>query len=240
MIVIATYITSLILMGQTSLATPSLAARADQLRLRACLEKVDHHPEAGLEEGEKWVALGGRAPARQCVAMAMIAKGQPAEGAARLEQLANDKDGGDLSQRALYLALAGNAWLMANAPEAAMLTLTNALKLKPGDAGLLRDRARAQMILQKPLEAAADIEAALKAAPGDPDALTLRALLHKSQKQYDAALGDVTRALERAPQDTRLLTLRGDIIEAKRRASEAKPAEVDRDEPARVTPVLPQ
>jgi len=235
MIAIAASIASLILMGQTS-----TAAQADQLRLKSCLEKVDNDPEAGLEEGEKWVALGGRALARQCVAIAMIAKGQPAEGAARLEQLANDKDGGDLAQRALYLTLAGNAWLMANAPDAAVLTFTNALKLKPNDAGLLRDRARAQMILQKPTEAAADIEAALKAAPGDPDALTLRALMRKSQKQYDAALGDIDRALERVPQDTRMLTLRGDIVEAKRRAGEVKPAEVERDAPTRVMPVLPQ
>jgi regulator of sirC expression with transglutaminase-like and TPR domain len=235
MISIAASIVSLILMGQTS-----TAAQADQARLRACLEKVDNDPEAGLEEGEKWVALGGRAAARQCVAMAMIAKGHPAEGAARLEQLANDKDGGDLAQRAFYLTLAGNAWMMANAPDAAVLTLTNALKLKPNDAGLLRDRARAEMILQKPVEAAADIEAALKAAPGDPDALTLRALMRKSQKQYSAALGDIDRALERAPQDSRMLTLRGDIVEAQRRAGEAKPAAVERDAPTRVTPVLPQ
>jgi antitoxin component HigA of HigAB toxin-antitoxin module len=64
--------------------------------------------------------------------------------------------------------------------------------------------------------------------------------MRKSQKQYDAALGDIDRALERAPQDTKMLTLRGDIVEAKRRAAEAKPAEVERDAPTRVTPVLPQ
>jgi regulator of sirC expression with transglutaminase-like and TPR domain len=235
MIVIAATIVSLVLMGQTSAAW-----QADQLRLKACLDRVDSDPEAGLEEGEKWAALGGRAAARQCIAMAMIAKGHPEEGAARLEQLANDKDGGDLAQRAFYLTLAGNAWMIANAPDAAVLTLTNALKLKPADAGLLRDRARAQMILQKPVEAAADIEAALKLAPGDPDALTLRALLRKSRKQYDAALGDLDRALERAPQDTKMLTLRGDIVEAKRRAGEMKPAEAEHAAPMRVTPVLPQ
>jgi tetratricopeptide (TPR) repeat protein len=235
MIAIAAYIASLILMGQTS-----VAAQGDQLRLKTCLDKIDVDADAGLEEGQKWVALGGRAPARQCVAMALIAKGQPEEGAARLEQLANDKDGGDLNQRALYLTLAGNAWLMAKAPDAAVLTLTNALKLKPNDAGVLRDRARAQMILQKPVEASADIEASLKAAPGNPDTLTLRALLRKSQKQYDAALGDIDRALERAPQDTRLLTLRGDIVEAKRRGAEAPKAAAEPEQVTRPVIVAPQ
>lgn len=211
MIVLAASIVSVLLMGQTTAASQGAAARLD-----ACLAKVDADAEAGLEEAEKWVALGGRGPARQCVAMALIAKGQPAEGAARLEQLANDKDGGDLKQRALYLAIAGNAWLLASSPDAAIVTLTNALKLKPDDSGLYRDRARAQMMLQKPDEAGKDLDTSLKYAPSDPDTLLLRALLRKSQKAYDAALTDVEAAIQASPQDTRLLTLRGDLIEAKR------------------------
>lgn len=204
---------ALMLMGQSS-----AGAQADAARLKACLMKVDADAAAGLEEAEKWLALGGRAPARQCAAMALIAKGQPQEGAARLEQLANDKDGGDLKQRAVYLALAGNAWLLAKAPDAAVVTLTNALKLMPNDAGLLRDRARAKMLMQQPDEAMQDLDVALKAEPNSAETLMLRALVYKSRKQYAAALVDIEHAIQASPDDTRLLTLRGDLVEAKRLA----------------------
>src|SRR5690606_40228459 len=72
-----------------------------------------------------------------------LALGQEAEGAARLEELANAPDAGGIEERGIYLAQSGNAWLLADMPDAAVVTLTNALKLRPEDGELYKEIGRA-------------------------------------------------------------------------------------------------
>ena len=217
---IATLVSLLIplLLGQST-----GAAQTEAARLNACIEKIGVDPENAYEDGIKWLYEGNRPPARQCAAMALIELGQQkhkpeltAEGAGRLEELANAKDAGDIDQRGVYLTQAGNAWMLAGSPEAAVVTLTNAIKLKPKDADLRKDRARAAMMMEKWPEAIKDLDAAIDLSPGDGEAYRLRAKANLENGQLLEATRDIKRARGAAPRDVPTIVLRGRIIEARK------------------------
>ena len=212
-----------------SLLTPLLlgqstgAAQAEAARLNACVEKIGVDPENAYEDGLKWLYEGNRPPARQCTAMALIELGQlkhkpdlTAEGAARLEELANAKDAGDIDQRAIYLIQAGNAWILAGSPAAAVVTLSNAMKLKPKDADLRKDRARAAMMMEKWPDAIQDLDTALALSPGDGEAYRLRAQANLENGQLLDATRDIKQARKMSPRDVSAVVLRGRIVEARK------------------------
>jgi tetratricopeptide (TPR) repeat protein len=189
-------------------------ATREATRLDACIARIDEDPEEAYEDALAWSFEGNRPGARQCVALSLIALGQEAEGAARLEELANATDGGTMEQRALYLTQAGNAWLVAGAPEAAVLTITNALKILPGEPNLLVDRASAHLMLEKWPEAIADLDKALAASPGMGTAHQLRAEARLNNGDLDLALADVKAAMAAQPDNIDTLVLRGRVREA--------------------------
>jgi tetratricopeptide (TPR) repeat protein len=189
-------------------------AQREATRLDACIARIDVDAEEAYEDALAWSFEGNRPGARQCVALALVALGQEAEGAARLEELANATDGGTMEQRALYLTQAGNAWLVAGAPEAAVVTLTNALKIMPDDANLLVDRASAQILLGKWPEAIKDLDKALSASPGLAAAHQLRAEARLNMNDLEPALADVKAAMTAEPDNIDTLVLRGRIREA--------------------------
>lgn len=191
-------------------------ARDEQTRLETCLERIESDPEAAYEDGLAWLGQGSRPPARQCVALALVALGQAEAGAAALEDLANAPDSGSLEQRALYLAQSGNAWLAAGLPRAAETTLTNAVRLSPNDGELHADRAAAYLALERWEEALADLNNSLAIQPSNVGALTLRARAYLELERYNEALSDVDEARLQKPEDIDLLVLRGDIREARR------------------------
>lgn len=193
------------------------AAREDErARHEACMVLIETDPEAAYEDALAWLGLGGRPLARHCAALALIELGHVEEGAVRLEDLANAPDAGGLEARLLYLSQSGNAWLAAGLPDAALTTLDNALKLKPGDPDLLMDRASARLSLERWQDAITDLNTALSARPNDPDALALRARAYLALERYDAAQADVAAARRVQPDSIDLLVLRGDIREARR------------------------
>lgn len=200
------------------------AQAAEAARHKACIERIETDPEKAYETALAWMGEGARPGARHCTALALVALGHEDEGAARLEQLANDKDAGTLGQRAVYLGQAGNAWLLAGAPEAAIVTLTNALKLSPQDAGLRVDRARAQMVLKKWKEANDDLDAADQLSPRDGQTLFLRAKTRKELNRLQDAWADIEAARRAEPDNVDMLVLRGDIREAMRLAGIAETA----------------
>lgn len=183
-------------------------------RLDACVAKIEVDPEEAYEDGLAWLYQGNRPGARQCTAMALIALGRADEGAARLEQLANSVDGGTVEQRAEYLAQSGNAWLQAGAPEAAIVTFTNALKLKPDTPDLLVDRASAHLMMGNWAYAKADLDRALSLAPGMAIAHQLRAEAHLNLDLLKLAKADVEAALAADPENIDTLVLRGRVREA--------------------------
>jgi regulator of sirC expression with transglutaminase-like and TPR domain len=216
------------------LAPAALAQPSEQQRLEACIEKIDQNAEEAYQDGLHWLSQGNQPAARQCTALALIGLGQEAEGAARLEDLANGKNAGSLAQRGIYLAQAGNAWLLAKQPDAAVLTLTNAMKLMPKDSALKKDRARAFLMLEKWKEAEADLDAAIEMSPGDGEALEMRARANLKQGEFDAAWSDVKAALKAMPTDVSTAVLRGDIREAMRKAGKSDPAL--KEEPSEIRP----
>lgn len=194
--------------------------RAEQARLDACIELTEEDPEAALEESLRWLGEGARPAARYCNAMAMIGLGEYREGAARLEELANASDAGSLETRAVYLAQSGNAWLVGGYADAAILTLTNALKLAPENAGILTDRGAAYLGLERWDEATDDLTRALEITPNAVDALQMRARASLALEELNNAEADMQKALLIDHTNIDTLVLRGDIREAKRLAGE--------------------
>lgn len=212
---------------------PAAFAQTEQERLEHCIDQIDKDAEVAYQDGLTWMAKGNRPAARHCTALALIALGQEAEGAARLEELANAPDAGGLEERGIYLAQSGNAWLLADMPDAAIVTLTNALKLRPDDGELYKDRARAYLQLGKWEEAGFDLDAAIQRSAGNAEAYRLRGyVLLKSNRLADA-WKDVETAMRLAPKDVDVLVLRGDVREAMRVAGMDDPSGLDKPEEAR-------
>jgi tetratricopeptide (TPR) repeat protein len=193
-----------------------IVQQEEATRLADCLERVETDPEAAYEDGLAWLSDGGRPAARHCAAVALIALGHPGEGAARLEELANAPDAGGIDKRMAYLGQAGNAWLLAGAPEAAVIAFDNALKLSPGNRDLLQDRAVAQIAAGRWQQAVSDLEAAAALAPLGAEGLSLRARAFLELERYQEALRDIEAARSAAPGNIDILVLRGEIREARR------------------------
>lgn len=212
---------------------PAAFAQTEQERLEQCVNQIDKDAEVAYQDGLTWMAKGNRPAARHCTALALIALGQEAEGAARLEELANAPDAGSLEERGLYLTQSGNAWLLADMPDAAIVTLTNALKLLPNDGELYKDRARAYLKLGKLQEAGFDLDAAIQRSAGNAEAYRMRGyVLMKSNRLADA-WKDVETAMRLAPKDIDVLVLRGDVREAMRIAGMDDPSVTEKQEESR-------
>lgn len=213
-----------VLLALALAAAPSAFAQTEKERLEQCIAQIDKDAEVAYQDGLSWLSRGNRPGARQCTALALIALGQEAEGAARLEELANAPDGGSEQERGVYLAQSGNAWLMAGLPNEAVVTLTNALKIRPDDGELYKDRARALVTLKKWDEARRDLNTAIQLSAGDAEAYRMRGhTLLKLGKLVDAWT-DVETAMSLAPTDVNVVVLRGDVREAMRVAGMDDPA----------------
>ena len=211
------------LIGQSSAGDAGRQAEAD--RLAACLEQIETDAEAAYEDGLAWINEGGRPFAKQCTALALIELGHAAEGAIRLEELANADDAGSLSQRIVYLAQSGNAWLVAGQPEAALVTLGNAIRLSPSDPQLKADRATALMALDRWSEAAPDLDEALQYLPADGGIRRLRAETRLNLGDLKGAREDVLQAIELDLEDVEAHVLHGRIKQAEWAIAEDPPAE---------------
>lgn len=192
----------------------------EQARLNACLERQIEEPEEAYEDGLAWLSEGNRPAARYCTATSLIQLGKYVEGADRLEALAGAPDGGTLEDRAIYLAQAGNAWLLAGLPEEAVIAFTDAMQFAAHDPTIFIDRARAYLLQEKWEEGEADLDQAIQMQPGDITAYLLRGEARLRQDRYDDAMGDVEQARAIDKTNIEALVLRGDIREAKRLASE--------------------
>ena len=189
-------------------------ARAEMQRSQTCVEKTETAPEEAFEDSLAWLGNGNRPKARYCNAISLLALGRLEEGAARLEALATAPDPIDLEDRILYLAQAGNAWLSGNYPEAAIVALSEALKLEQDDANIFKDRAAAYLAVERWIEGVDDLNAALELKPDDAEALSLRARAHLATENLPAARADMEEALALDPENIDILVLRGDIREA--------------------------
>ena len=212
---VSALVSTIMPISQTALAD---IARAEQERLESCLVKTESAPSEAYEDSLAWLSNGNRPKARYCNAMALMAMGRIEESAARLEALATAPDPITVEERTKFLVQAGNAWLSANYPEAAIVALTDALKLKPDDTTIRKDRAAAHLALERWIEGIDDLDTVLEARPADVEALALRARANLAREQFQAAKADMERARIHEPENIDLLVLRGDILEAIRLA----------------------
>ena len=202
-------------------STGERIAAAEQARLEACLTRIETDPAEAYEDGLAWLYQGNRPGARQCTALALIALGHPAEGAERLTNLANASDAGTLAERAAFLSQAGNAWIQASNPDAALEAFSGALKIAPDAPELLLDRASAQLLLANYDEAIADLDSALLYKPGLGEAHQMRGEAWLAKGEPDKAMTDVLAAMEADPENVDTLVLRGRVREAQRLQDEA-------------------
>lgn len=181
---------------------------ADGPDFQRCLYLVREDPEGARRFAEAWDQLGGGDGARQCQALALIALGEPALAAQRLEALANRSRAGNPARAAVY-AQATQAWLMAGDANRAVGSATLALTLMPDDADALTDRALALGIMGRFNEAIEDLDRALSLAPDRAEALVFRAAAYRQTERAAEAMRDVTRALALEADNAEALLERG-------------------------------
>jgi regulator of sirC expression with transglutaminase-like and TPR domain len=181
---------------------------ADGPEMERCLALLRTDAEDAQAFARRWDAEGGGEGARHCDALAMLALGDPARAAERLEALALRSRAGGTARAAVF-AQAAQAWLMAGQPNRAFGATTMALTLTPDDADLLVDRAVALGSLTRYREAIADLDRALAIAPDRAEALVFRAAAWRHLDRTENALRDIARALAISPDNPEALLERG-------------------------------
>ncbi|NKE48196.1 tetratricopeptide repeat protein [Roseomonas frigidaquae] len=186
-----------------------------------CLLLLRSDPEAARSFAETWGREGGGEGARQCQALALLALGEPAAAAQRLETLATQSAASGPARAAVY-AQATQAWLMAGDANRAYGAATLALTLSPEDVDLLVDRAVTLGSLSRYNEAIEDLDRALALDPERAEALVFRAAAYRHQDQVELAARDIERALAADPSNAEARLERGIIRQLRGDAAGAR------------------
>ncbi len=195
--------------AQTAQEGPAASARIGEgPELDRCLSLLRTDPEGARLHAERWDASGGAEGARYCHALSLLALGDAALAAERLQNLANRSRAGNGARAAAY-AQATQAWLLADQPGRAVTSATLALTLSPDDVDLLVDRAVALGSLRRYAEALGDLDQALILDPERAEALVFRASARRHLDRMEDALADVERALELSPLNPEAFLERG-------------------------------
>ena len=177
----------------------------------ACIDGALRNPEPGFEDAIAWRDMGGGAPAKHCVAVALYALGQHTEAAKRLEDLARDGDTLSPELRTSLLGQAGQAWMSASDYSRAYAALTAALKIAPNDIALLLERSLAAAGAESYFDAIDDLNRIIEQNPDHTDALAFRAAAYRHLGSLDLASDDVERALSVNPSHLGALLERGNL-----------------------------
>ncbi len=173
-----------------------------------CLALLAKDPAGAQALAEAWQARNGDMGASHCLALAQIALGQPATGAAMLEHLAATGPAPNLARAVLY-GQAVQARLMIGEPDRAYADASDALAGTPDDTDLLIGRAQASLAMDRLHAATDDLTRALRHEPDRIDALVLRGAAWRRLDRLELAERDMERALTLDPDDTEALLERG-------------------------------
>ncbi|MGE0416849.1 MAG: hypothetical protein AB7O80_08585 [Acetobacteraceae bacterium] len=173
-----------------------------------CLDLLPEDPAAAITMADAWRARGGGEPADHCTALAVIANGHLAEGAAMLERLAHKSTAPKLA-RAMLLSQAADVRLQSDQPAQALQDAADALALSPDNASLLIQHAAAAAALDRQQDAVSDLTRVLSLAPDQTSALVARASALRKLDRMAQAEADVEQALRQAPEDPEALLERG-------------------------------
>ncbi|HKD22403.1 MAG TPA: hypothetical protein VKB71_10330 [Rhizomicrobium sp.] len=175
-----------------------------------CLEAVKSDARDAARAAETWHLQGGGAAALHCEALALTALHRYAEAATKLDQAALIAKGGSDLRIALY-DQAGNAWLLAGAPQKAEASINSALALAPKDEDILFDRARARAAAKDWKGADSDLSALLAEDPDRADAWVLRGSARHAEGRKAEAGADIAHALQIYPSYPEALVERGSM-----------------------------
>jgi tetratricopeptide (TPR) repeat protein len=174
----------------------------------ACLDLARQDADAARIHAERWEGAGGGEAARHCLGLAMLAQGDAARAADRLQALATRSEA-PAAARAAVFAQAVQAWMIAGQPGRAFAAATMGLVLMPDDIELLTDRALTQGALGRNADAVTDLDRVLSIDPRRIEALVLRAAAKRRMDRIAEAEADVTRALQLGPNNAEALLERG-------------------------------
>ena len=165
----------------------------------ACMNLAKTRPREAYASANAWYDRGGDQAAQHCAAIALFGMGDYVEAANRLDRLANGQGSGRNKLRADIYAQAGQAWLLANYPDKALVSQGNAIALVPDSVDFLIDRAVTFAGIDRLADALRDLNRALQLAPRKHEALTLRATVLRLAKQPDRAAADIEQAIKANP-----------------------------------------
>ncbi len=194
---------------EAALPIPPFPPRiAEGAAYEGCLATLTSDPASALSIAETLQASGGGEGALHCQGLALIAVGQPADGAAVLEQLAR-RSSAPAMARSLLLGQAVQARLMIGQADKAAGDATEALALAPDDTDLFIMRAAAEGAMNRYTDAVNDLNQAILLNGTRSDALVARAAMRRQMNQLDLAQADVSRALTLDPDNADALLERG-------------------------------
>jgi tetratricopeptide (TPR) repeat protein len=208
---------------------PRIAQGEDYER---CLAMLGPDPSGAHDFADAWFATGGGDGAAHCLGLADIALGEPDTGAERLDTLARDSKA-PATARASIFGQAGQAWLMAGAPDRALASITLALSMTPDDPDLLIDRSIAEATLERYAVAADDLTKALDIDPRRTDALVFRAAAWRHLDKLDQAQADIDHAFDLDPENADALLERGIL---RQRHGDTKGARADWEQAVKLSP----
>ena len=177
----------------------------------ACIDKALREPDDGFEQAIAWRDMGGGAPAKHCVAVALYALGQYQNAGLHLERLASEEQSLPVSLRTALLGQAGDAWMSAGDYKRADAALSAALKLVPNDADILLKRGLAAVAAESYFDAIDDLNRVIELKPDDANALVYRATAYRYVDAPELADDDVERALAAHPDHSGALLERGNL-----------------------------
>lgn len=184
---------------------------SDNERYAECLKLAHEDPDQGYEQALAWQDAGGGPAAIHCSAVALFDGKHYPEAAVKLDLLAHEHDAGDASLRAELLDQAGNAWLLAGAPDKAEASISAAMNLGDRSSDVYADRARARALRKDWNGAESDLNQALAKDAYRADLLVLRASARHALGQRKEAETDLDQALDIDPDYVDALVERGAV-----------------------------
>ena len=177
---------------------------------QVCMKLAKNDPQKAFDAALSWHGLGGGDAANHCIGVALFGLGLYKESAERLEKLAlNIKQKVEI--KAEILAHAAQGWILAGMSVRAEAVLTTAIRLMPGNAFLMVDRAQARAGQKNYTEAIQDLNKAIKLDNHLTDAFVFRASAYRHLKKLKPALADVEKALSLQPKHSDGLLERGNL-----------------------------
>jgi len=195
--------------GDEDLPIPPVPPRISEgAYYERCLAMLATDPAGARSVAMVWQATGGGDGAVHCLALSMIALGEPGRGADMLEHLADESHAPAAARAAIY-GQATQAWLMIGSGEEANRAATAALALSADDPDLLIEGAVAAAAVQRYQDAVEELTRALTLDPKRADALTNRAAAWRHLGRIDEAEADIERAVAIDPDNPEALLERG-------------------------------